>query len=336
MRLRAPAADVRIAALVHLAPPRHGAGAEWYLHDFFRWLVARGHEASVFVGRGREAPYELDGVRYTATPTIPKAEALAADLLVTHLDMTPYAVRLARGLGKPLAHICHNHRQLAYHRVRPSDAALVIFNSRWVARSVKWAGVQAVLPPPVFASRYAVKREGDAITLLNLSEAKGGPLLFELARRMPRRRFLAVKGAYARQEIPDIVPPNVEVIDNQPDVREVYRRTRLLLMPSSYESWGRCAVEAAASGIPTIAHPTPGLLESVGPCAVFCDRDDPSQWERAIAEFDNRDEYRRAGRRAQLRAVELDPVPTLEAVESLLEEVAAEGRPVRQRVRASA
>lgn len=312
---------MKLLAIVHLAPPRHGAGAEYYLHDLFRWLVGRSHEATVYVSRGQDAPYELDGVRYVANASVSAQDLTAADMLVTHLDMTRHAVRLARQVGKPLTHLLHNHRQLAYHRVRPQDCALAIFNSKWVQRAAKWRGNQIVLPPPVFADRYVTVPTGDEITLMNLMEAKGGPLFFELARRMPERRFLGVRGAYGKQEIPRDIPSNVTILDNQPDVTEVYRRTRLLLMPSAYESWGRCAVEAAASGIPTIAHPTPGLLESVGPCAVFCDRDDVDQWVRAIREFDSRGEYVRAGDRAMRRVVELDPTSGLLEVEAALEGV---------------
>jgi glycosyltransferase involved in cell wall biosynthesis len=77
-------------------------------------------------------------------------------------------------------------------------------------------------------------------------------------------------------------------------MREVYRQTKLLLMPSSYESWGRVAVEAAASGIPTLAAATPGLLEALGDAGTFIDTpmefhehwQDPSKdvdaWERGL------------------------------------------------------
>jgi glycosyltransferase involved in cell wall biosynthesis len=74
---------------------------------------------------------------------------------------------------------------------------------------------------------------------------------------MPRQGFLFVVGAYGRQVRPRLA--NVQVI---PPVawdrmREaVYARTRVLLMPSEYESYGRCGVEAAHAGVPTIAHPT--------------------------------------------------------------------------------
>lgn len=43
------------------------------------------------------------------------------------------------------------------------------------------------------------------------------------------------------------------------------------------------AVEALASGIPVIAHPTPGLREALGDAATFIDRDDHRAWADAVA-----------------------------------------------------
>ena len=51
--------------------------------------------------------------------------------------------------------------------------------------------------------------------------------------------------------------------------QSVYARTRLLLMPSRSESFGRVGLEAAASGIPTIASPVEGVPEVLGDCALF-------------------------------------------------------------------
>ena len=94
----------------------------------------------------------------------------------------------------------------------------------------------------------------DRITLINLCENKGARLFWALAARMPKTQFLAVKGAYGTQIVQDL--PNVEVQEHVPGDQmrdKVYARTRVLLVPSSYESWGRVAVEAMAS---RLAHMT--------------------------------------------------------------------------------
>ena len=93
-------------------------------------------------------------------------------------------------------------------------------------------------------------------------------------------------------------------------------------MPSSYESWGRAGVEALASGIPVIAHPTPGLCESLGEAGVFIDLRDVDGYEMAIRKLlSSRTEYALVSKRAKARSAELDPAGDLatwcDAVEAL-------------------
>jgi glycosyltransferase involved in cell wall biosynthesis len=239
------------------------------------------------------------------------SDLAGADVVVTHLDRTRDAVWAARVAGLPVVHLLHNDRQLRFHGVRPDDADLVVANSYWMAEAYRWwPGRLEVIHPPVDVDDYATTlRREDRVTLVNLSAAKGGPLFWELADRMPDRAFLGVTGAYAYQEIPGLGAPNVELLGNTPRMRDlVYARTKVLLIPSSYESWGRVGIEAACSGIPAIAHPTPGLVESLGTAAVWRDRDDVDGWVEAIDRlFDESDEYARLSALAYTRARELDP-----------------------------
>lgn len=319
---------MRILAHVHKAPPEHNAGAEWMLLTIGRELVRRGHAFTIYAAQNRRTTV-LDGVPIVPRMPPRRLEELhrQADLVVTHLDETRRAIPLAARFATPVVHLVHNDRQLAYHRVTPENAALVVFNSRWIADAAGWPGPSFVLYPPVFAADYRTT-PGDRVTLLNLSEAKGGPLFFELAGRMPDVAFLAVRGAYARQEIPRDIPRNVDLIANTADVvRDVYSRTRILLVPSSYESWGRVAIEAAASGIPCVAHPTPGLLESLGAAGTFADRQDPSAWETAIRRLlDDPAVYDEASRLAIRRVDELDPTAQLDALEAELRRIVDAGR----------
>ncbi|MBQ1166046.1 glycosyl transferase, partial [Streptomyces sp. A73] len=70
---------------------------------------------------------------------------------------------------------------------------------------------------------------------------KGGHVLRALAQRIPEQQFVAVRGAYGELVDYDGLD-NVEVLAQVPGeemAERVYGRTRVLLMPSSYESWGR-------------------------------------------------------------------------------------------------
>lgn len=309
---RPEAERIRVCAFFHKYPPYHNAGAEWMAHALLRDLVRRGHRVDVLVNRGGTGPEEFEGVAIDRFVNPVQEAAAKADVILTHLDMTRYGILAGHHFGKPIVHLLHNDRQIQFHRIREMDASLLIANSEWISKVyADWPGPFAVVHPPVEPDEYRVRVwDGhDRVTLMNLSEAKGGPLFWRLAQALPDRRFLAVLGAYARQEKPDRIPSNVMLVANTPDVvAEVYARTRILLMPSSYESWGRCAVEAACSGIPTIAHPTPGLVEALGTAAVWLDRDDDDAWIRAINRlFDDPVEYRSRSEAACARAAELDP-----------------------------
>lgn len=273
------------------------------LHAILKHLVARGHNAHVMAA---VEPNELDGV--TMGPAA-RTHWRDANLVITHLDKTRTAIAMASGYQLPVAHIMHNDRQLHYFRVRGGDATLLVHNSEWIAKAYEASPIPSVVcRPPVRQADYRVRNHGGkCVTLVNLMEAKGATTFYELAKRMPDVLFLGVSGAYGYQmPAPDL--PNLEIIEQTPNIRDdVYARTAVLLMPSSYESWGRTAVEAMASGIPVLAHPTTGLLESLGNAGVFIDRDDVSAWEQNVrALLSGNGSYQAARADALRRSMQLD------------------------------
>lgn len=311
---------MRILAWVHLYAPDHCAGAEMMLHEILLGLRDRGHEVHVYCDASTVTSHE--GVPITARDRTPVDDLLAwSNVVVTHLDRTREVVTRVAG-SRPVVHLVHNDRQLAFHGVTPGEASLVVANSAWIRDAIDWPGPTIVLPPPVAAARYRTPRQ-DArhVTLVNLSAAKGAALFWKVATLLPDHRFMGVIGGYGRQEIPRILPPNVVLLPHSPDMRTVYRQTRLLLMPSSYESWGRVGIEAAASGIPTIAHPTPGLLESLAASGTFVDYRDADGWAAAIRSLDDPVQYRRVSRLALARSAELDPTTALRRLETAMLDV---------------
>jgi glycosyltransferase involved in cell wall biosynthesis len=124
--------------------------------------------------------------------------------------------------------------------------------------------------------------------------------------------FAGVRGGYDKQII--TTTPNITYLENTPRIQEVYAKTKILLVPSQYESWGRVAVEAMSSGIPVIANPTPGLKEALGNAGIFCYREDVSAWTREIKRLmEDSTHYQTVSDRCRLRAKELDPVPQMDA-----------------------
>lgn len=312
--------------MVHLFPPRHCAGAEMMLVSMLRPLVERGHDVHVLLSRPTpdSGPYQFQGI--TVHPNAGSDAAWehieAADLVVTHLENTARAVILSRRLRRPFVVLMHNtHEASRAWAVR--DAAAVVLNSEWMAGEFGHPDNGLIVRPPVFAGDYRTK-PGTKVTLVNLNERKGGRLFAELAARMPDIEFLAVEGAYGEQLVPDL--PNVEHRPHGGDMRSVYASTRLLLIPSDYESWGRVGVEAMCSGIPVIAHPTEGLSESLGAAGTFADRNDPAAWETAIRGLLKPRAWGAASKRAKTRAAELDPAEDIETWVRFVESV----RPVRR------
>lgn len=326
---------LRVTARVHAYPPAHNAGGEWMLHSMLRALVESGHEVSVWLSRYGPIPhrYTLDGVQ-----VIPfqaridfAAHARDSDVLVSHLENVPMVAALAREYGVPMAAICHNTHAPTFRHAAGVD--LAVYNSHWMrAEAEVFYGEfadharpqsTAIVRPPVYAAEYRTT-PGDHITLVNLNADKGGDLFWRIAARLPETKFLGVLGAYGDQILPPEPLPNLQILDHVSghDMRErVYARSRVVLMPSSYESWGRVGVEALASGIPVVAHPTPGLTESLGAAGIFADRDDLDSWLSVLTTVLAPDAWAEASARALERSAELDPAADLktwaEAVEAL-------------------
>jgi len=291
---------MKILVLVH-AYVGHGrnAGAETTLHDILKDWVARGASVDVVLDRKTSftKPTAIDGVLVHPYDRGDNFNEMArhTDILMSHLDCSERVGYVAESTGKPHVQLIHN-TMWQTEGYLSQGCALAIYNSNWVAnhhhcsekgpmaflateekkdlvnislmtrKVASWPGV--VCHPPIDYSSYAGTASGDAITLINLFENKGADLFYEMARRFPNERFIGVAGGYGKQVLR--VLPNVELWENQEDVREVYKQTKILLMPSVYESFGRVALEAAATGIPTVASDTPGLREALGPNGIYC------------------------------------------------------------------
>lgn len=319
--------SMSLSARVFGYPPTHNAGSEWMLHSMLRPLVERGHQVRVWLshpGRIRKA-YDIDGVR--VVPYEEGTEFAAAvetsDVLLSQYENVPIATSLARTHGIPVVVICHDNFATTFHNAAGAD--LVVYNSEWIRRDgeIFYArypreflpGRTMVVRPPVIAEDYRTV-PGECVTLVNLNPDKGGDIFWQIAAWLPEWRFLGVRGAYGEQTSPPPHLSNGEVVDSVSgdEMRtHVYSRSRVMLMPSLYESWGRVAVEAFASGIPVVAHPTPGLVEALGGAGMFAYRDDLNAWIQALTSLRDPATWERASRRAKARSDELSANSDIDA-----------------------
>lgn len=310
---------------IHLYPPIHNCGAEHMAHGINKSLMESGHHCRVLLYQANKhkitRAYEYEGV--TVYPPIdPVALGRTADVIITHLDYTKAAIELGRKVNRPVVHLVHN--DIPYQSIKDAPEVNVVYNSEWIKDKLNYPNNSFVLTPPCDWRYYDVNEnpeKSEYITLINLDLNKGGEVLTKIAKAMPDKKFLGVLGSYSadiKGQFSD-QPGNVKVVPNTPDILSVYRQTRVLIMPSRYESWGRTATEAMCNGIPVVCSATPGLVENCGKAGLFVDdRDDVDQWVRWIKRLDDKKFYNQASKLAKERSRELDPVKKLDEFKNWL------------------
>lgn len=272
-----------------------------------------GWECSVLLAKTHPGvqDYTVDGIAVKAPQGNAEVKRLPfeifpdQDIILTQLSGAGRGGILARQFGKPSLHLVHNDH-LHNEATSRKYTDFSIYNTSWIQD--QWSLPGMVVHPVVNPQDYRVDSTKDGfITLVNLSEGsdcnynKGWETFYELARRMPDRQFLGVKGAYGIQHIEKL--PNVAFLDHQADIRVALSMTSLILQPSEYESYGRTAVEAFASGIPCISTPQKGVLEALGDAAEYADFRDFDQWENAVRRVT--ENYSECSARALSRSAEV-------------------------------
>ena len=314
--------------LIHAYVPDHNAGSEWMAHAMNTFLIREmGYTIHVVSNKTSVPLYERVKIVKKSDKEEARKAVDDATLLLTHHTMEPNAVKTAALVKKPLVLVLHDHnrhRALSFYKDHLPGNLYCIANSEWIRKYYSDLGLPTfVLYPPVSYRDYEVVPTREYVTLINVNLNKGGKVLIEIAKRMPDVKFLGVKGAYNKQYLLEDAPSNIVYVGSTPRVKEeIYAKTDILLMPSKEESWGRTAIEAMSSGIPVIAHPTEGLLESCGSAGLFCDREDIDAWVREIRKLKTDSEfYAKKSEECKRRARELDPEPQLAAMAVWLEKI---------------
>lgn len=324
---------LRIVAWTDRYPPWPGAmaGGEMALHGMLKPLAARGHDVAVCThSHPGGGPVDFDGI--TVWPETEIERLLdGVDVLLGQLLWTKHTRRAAVQGQVPFVYLFHNDFTIPHWKLHPQHVTAAVFNTRWICESTLrkhpvWASVRStVVRPPVHLADYQVEGPGwerEFVTLVNPNQAKGGQQLYKIAERRRQLRFLAVEGAYGHQIRPKRgVHKHVEWQPQTADMRsDVYARTRVLLVPSDYESFGRVAVEAAASGAVAVVSETDGLREAMGPSGLFAPVRDIDRWLHWLDALGDREVYEAAQRaqQAQAELLAAESVGEIDALEDLL------------------
>ena len=178
------------------------------------------------------------------------------------------------------------------------------YMASWVERE---AGVRPeVFYPAVAGEHYQAERDpGGSITFINPVPLKGFEVFLEILPLLPDERFLVVESWPLNDSFEAVRStlasfPNVRFLPRLPDIREVYRQTRLLLVPSKFEEpAGRVVVEAQHCGIPVLVSARGGLPEMVGEGGLVVQSpSDPQSWVEAIRRAQEPGEMEHLSRRA--------------------------------------
>ncbi|MFI5906738.1 glycosyltransferase family 4 protein [Dactylosporangium sp. NPDC051541] len=264
--------------------PGHG-GATKSNRLLLEELAARGHRC-VAVTRGEAGVHTVAGVEVFAAagPRLPKLvrEVIAAEepdrVLVPSDDPGLMVLGSAlRAAPERVVYLVHTLQQLPFgpRTFYPSQSG-----RRLVARArgivsvsraahdyvLEHGGLEStvlyphVYGPPPFPD---LSDPSGPVTMVNPCGFKGLPILLGLADARPDLRFRAVP-TWGGIDPELATRPNIEIVAAAPDIADVLRGSRALLMPSLWdETFGYTAVEAMLHGIPVLAADVGGLREAM-------------------------------------------------------------------------
>jgi len=286
-------------------------------------------------------------IRWRKTIT-QEVKTIKPDLILTQLVLSPMAVKVAKKFGIPTILSLHSYepfcfisfvngincdkkcfkcfkttkeklkhlffrKELKHYEYSLKKANLVIANGKFM-RDIcsEWYGVNSVIIPPFIRLADYIcenKKSTEYITFISPSIIKGANIFLKLATVLKDRKFLVVSGLTDYEFKGRFEPlPNVKWIPKTENMRKVYEKTRVLIVPSICpEPFGRVCVEAMSNGIPCIVSKRGGLPEVVGEGGVIIENPyNIDLWVESIEALDGDDLYYKLSRKAKEQASKFD------------------------------
>ena len=296
---------MRVAAHLFSYPPIRLLGAELMTSELLSALAARGHECAVATIADTE-PYVHGGVRVAPRMVdLLSTESDRPDVFVTHPELAEFNFHRAKGLGAKTVGVVHNLRDQTLRGIEQHPFDLLVANADETKAALAERGFASVVvrPPTILHKPPAAPLPRRFVTLVNMTPDKGGHVFYRLADELPHLHFLGVLGGYGGQVIEE--RPNVTLTSQTINMGMIYALSRVVILPSKHETWGRVGCEAMAAGVPVIASDLPGLRESLGDGAILLPLEDEARWAGVLSSLDDPMEWEAASFCARIRGAEL-------------------------------
>jgi hypothetical protein len=286
-----------LVAFLHGYPPFWSMGGETSTHRTLRTVPG----SMVFTNT--PTTYRLDGVKVmpiegvSYSNMIVDAESVGASVLFGHSVLSQETMRAAKRMKLPSILAVHAPPRYGTDLRRAWNSATVRLYNTEVARR-EWKDRSGLLlHPPVGVMRTWSALTGsrhDALTITSSLTNKGASRVLALAALRPGQRFIVVESpAHPTHGDPGFWEaaeklPNVEVWPRlHPDeMHRLWAETRILLVPSRYETYGMAAMEAAWHGIPSVHVDTPHVREGIGTAARLLTTTRVEELDDAVSEIE--------------------------------------------------
>jgi len=268
--------------------PKTFTGTELSGYETIKYLRNRGHAIKIFLKEHVVKEFDKFPIyKYDPSDRFCVTQIKEADIVLFQMEDEPINFELVQTRNKPVflfVHLVDRYHWILQQRI--NFPMRVVYNSHMTQDTLPTLHDNMRMIPYVDIEKFKSLRnytvQNDVVCLINCNYNKGGPLLKNLANHMSNVQFLGVKGGYANQIVESNPPPNLTYIEMQNDIRPIFKKIGILIMPSINETWGRTAVEAMASGVVVIHSEAAGLVECVGGAGIMCTRNDEDAWVEAI------------------------------------------------------
>ncbi len=261
------------------------------------------------------------------------------DVIVVQSTRPDPILNALRPHGIPLAVYLHEVGDIDHLASLAGANVSLLANSNFSARRLlEQCGLRCQVVTPLIDPRYYVTQvHPERVLFVNTVPRKGLDIAFAIAERRPDVQFDFVLSWILK---PDRVAElaararkagNIVLHRPTDDMRSLYAKTRLLLVPSQWEeTWGRIVTEAHINGIPVLGSSTGELAQVIGPGGLTVAANAPIEdWLDAFGRlWDNPQSYAQFAQAAReySKRDEIQPATIVARLVEILQGVIASGR----------